>query len=96
MRGRAAPEHSLLKLYGSETLQRLLLAGGEAQGVAMLDEENYGPRMWRQGSCPADYPQPSSRQRFSRSLKAPVTPSSWRCFRKLKSSPSHFRFVNSG
>src|SRR4029453_2490609 len=50
MRGRAAPEHSLLKLYSSETLQRLLLAGAEAQGVDMLDESNYGPQLWREGS----------------------------------------------
>jgi alkylation response protein AidB-like acyl-CoA dehydrogenase len=55
MRGRAAPEHSLLKLFGSETLQRLLLAGAEAQGVAMLDQEHYGPQMWRQGSWATQY-----------------------------------------
>ena len=55
MRGRAAPEHSLLKLYGSETLQRLLLASAEAQGVAMLDEAIYGPQMWRQGSWATQY-----------------------------------------
>jgi alkylation response protein AidB-like acyl-CoA dehydrogenase len=55
MRGRAASEHSLLKLYGSETLQKLLLAGAEAQGVAMLDQEHYGPHMWRQGSWATQY-----------------------------------------
>jgi alkylation response protein AidB-like acyl-CoA dehydrogenase len=55
MRGRAAPEHSLLKLYGSESLQRLLLAGAEAQGVAMLDQANYGPKMWRHGSWATQY-----------------------------------------
>ncbi|MEX2254108.1 MAG: acyl-CoA dehydrogenase family protein [Acidimicrobiia bacterium] len=55
MRGRAAPEHSLLKLFGSEALQRLLLAGAEAQGVAMLDQEHYGPQMWRQGSWATQY-----------------------------------------
>jgi alkylation response protein AidB-like acyl-CoA dehydrogenase len=55
MRGRAAPEHSLLKLYGSEVLQRLLLAGAEAQGVAMLDQANYGPKMWRHGSWATQY-----------------------------------------
>jgi alkylation response protein AidB-like acyl-CoA dehydrogenase len=55
MRGRAAPEHSLLKLYGSEVLQRLLLAGAEAEGVAMLDEANFGPKMWRQGSWATQY-----------------------------------------
>jgi alkylation response protein AidB-like acyl-CoA dehydrogenase len=55
MRGRAAPEHSLLKLYSSETLQRLLLAGAETQGVDMLDESNYGPQLWRQGSWATQY-----------------------------------------
>jgi alkylation response protein AidB-like acyl-CoA dehydrogenase len=55
MRGRAAPEHSLLKLYGSETLQRLLLAGAEAQGVEMLDMEHYGPPLWRPGAWATQY-----------------------------------------
>jgi len=55
MRGRAAPEHSLLKLYGSETLQKLLLAGAEAEGVAMLDEDNHGPPLWRTGSWATQY-----------------------------------------
>jgi len=55
MRGRAAPEHSLLKLFGSETLQRLLLFGAESEGVEMLDTEHYGPRMWRQGSWVTQY-----------------------------------------
>jgi alkylation response protein AidB-like acyl-CoA dehydrogenase len=50
MRGKAAPEHSLLKLYGSETVQRLLLAGAETLGTDMLDQELLGPQMWRQGS----------------------------------------------
>ncbi len=55
MRGKAAPEHSLLKLYGSETLQRLLLFGAESEGVAALDTENDGPRMWRRGSWITQY-----------------------------------------
>jgi alkylation response protein AidB-like acyl-CoA dehydrogenase len=50
MRGKAAPEHSLLKLYGSETVQRLLLAGAETLGSDMLDQAFLGPKMWRQGS----------------------------------------------
>jgi alkylation response protein AidB-like acyl-CoA dehydrogenase len=50
MRGKAAPEHSLLKLYGSETVQRLLLAGAETLGADMLDQAFLGPKMWRQGS----------------------------------------------
>ena len=55
MRGRAAPEHSLLKLYGSETLQRLLLAGAEARGVQMLDMDDYGPPLWRPGAWATQY-----------------------------------------
>jgi alkylation response protein AidB-like acyl-CoA dehydrogenase len=55
MRGKAAPEHSLLKLYGSETLQRLLLFGAESEGAAALDTEHLGPRMWRQGSWITQY-----------------------------------------
>jgi alkylation response protein AidB-like acyl-CoA dehydrogenase len=50
MRGRSASEHSLLKLYGSETIQRVLAAGAEAQGARGLDTENLGPEMWREGS----------------------------------------------
>jgi alkylation response protein AidB-like acyl-CoA dehydrogenase len=50
MKGRSAPEHSLLKLYGSETLQRVLLAGSEMQGPDALDLENLGPKMWRDGA----------------------------------------------
>jgi alkylation response protein AidB-like acyl-CoA dehydrogenase len=50
MKGRAAPEHSLLKLFGSETMQRVLLAGAEVQGPASLDKRRLGPRMWREGA----------------------------------------------
>jgi alkylation response protein AidB-like acyl-CoA dehydrogenase len=50
MRGRASPEHSLLKLYGSETLQKCLAAGTEAQGPDGLDTRVVGPSMWREGS----------------------------------------------
>ena len=50
MRGRASPEHSLLKLYGSETLQKCLAAGMEAQGPDALDTKILGPTMWREGS----------------------------------------------
>jgi len=50
MRGRAAPEHSLLKLYGSEVLQRLLLEGAEMLGTEMLDVDDIGPKMWREGA----------------------------------------------
>jgi alkylation response protein AidB-like acyl-CoA dehydrogenase len=50
MRGRASPEHSLLKLYGSETLQKCLAAGVDAQGPDALDTRILGPSMWRKGS----------------------------------------------
>ncbi len=35
--GQAAPEHSVLKLAGSEVAQRLALVAGEAEGTAALD-----------------------------------------------------------
>jgi alkylation response protein AidB-like acyl-CoA dehydrogenase len=50
MRGRASPEHSLLKLYGSETLQNCLAAGADALGPDGLDMGILGPSMWRDGS----------------------------------------------
>jgi alkylation response protein AidB-like acyl-CoA dehydrogenase len=50
MQGRSSPEHSLLKLYGSETLQNCLAAGIEAQGPEALDTRTVGPTMWREGS----------------------------------------------
>jgi len=50
MQGRSSPEHSLLKLYGSETLQNCLAAGMEAQGPDALDTCILGPSMWRDGS----------------------------------------------
>jgi alkylation response protein AidB-like acyl-CoA dehydrogenase len=55
LRGKAAPEHSLLKLYSSESLQRALLYGAEALGVDALDLEWLGPQMWREGSWPIQY-----------------------------------------
>ena len=48
--GKAATEHSLLKLYGSEVLQNLLLAASELQGAEALDRSVLGPKMWREGS----------------------------------------------
>src|SRR5581483_11184111 len=48
--GKPAPEHSLLKLYGSETLQRLLLTGTELEGAYGLDTAVKGPKMWREAS----------------------------------------------
>ena len=55
MRGRAAPEHSLLKLFGSETLQDLLLTASEWQGPTGVDVDVLGPQMWRQGAWIIQY-----------------------------------------
>jgi alkylation response protein AidB-like acyl-CoA dehydrogenase len=55
MAGKPAPEHSLLKLFGSETLQNLLLAGTEVQGHASLDLDHLGPKMWRDGAWVIQY-----------------------------------------
>jgi alkylation response protein AidB-like acyl-CoA dehydrogenase len=50
MAGKSASEHSLLKLFGSESVQSALQTGMEAQGPAGLDLAELGPRMWREGS----------------------------------------------
>jgi alkylation response protein AidB-like acyl-CoA dehydrogenase len=50
MRGKASPEHSLLKLVGSETMQDALLAGANLLRADALDQELMGPHLWRQGS----------------------------------------------
>jgi alkylation response protein AidB-like acyl-CoA dehydrogenase len=55
MLGKAAPEHSLLKLYGSETLQRLLLTASEDLGPTGIDTDVLGPSMWRQGAWIIQY-----------------------------------------
>jgi alkylation response protein AidB-like acyl-CoA dehydrogenase len=55
MAGKPAPEHSLLKLYGSEKLQELLLTGAEIEGHASLDLDRLGPKMWRDGAWVIQY-----------------------------------------
>jgi alkylation response protein AidB-like acyl-CoA dehydrogenase len=55
LKGRAAPEHSLLKLYGSEALQRALLFGMESAGLEGLDLDWLGPSLWRDGSWGIQY-----------------------------------------
>jgi len=50
LHGKSSPEHSLLKLFGSESLQRALLFGAEALGADAVDADIFGPRMWREGS----------------------------------------------
>ncbi|MFM8972441.1 MAG: acyl-CoA dehydrogenase family protein, partial [Actinomycetota bacterium] len=53
--GRSAPEHSLLKLYGSEALQKALHYGTEVLGPDGLDDDLFGPQMWREGSWAIQY-----------------------------------------
>jgi alkylation response protein AidB-like acyl-CoA dehydrogenase len=55
MAGKASPEHSLLKLYGSEAVQECLLAAAEYLGADGIDEAREGPRMWRVGSWMQQY-----------------------------------------
>jgi alkylation response protein AidB-like acyl-CoA dehydrogenase len=54
-KGQAAPEHSLLKLFGSESLQRALLIGTEELGADGLDLEMDAPSIWRTGSMATQY-----------------------------------------
>jgi len=55
VRGKASPEHSLLKLFGSESLQRALLFGTEALGVDGLDVGRLGPKVGREGRWAISY-----------------------------------------
>ncbi len=50
MAGKSAPEHSLLKLFGSESVQHALAVGTEALGAPGLDRRRLGPQMWREGA----------------------------------------------
>jgi alkylation response protein AidB-like acyl-CoA dehydrogenase len=54
-KGQAAPEHSILKLFGSESLQRALLLGFEESGLDGVDVDNLGPRVWRDGAFITQY-----------------------------------------
>jgi alkylation response protein AidB-like acyl-CoA dehydrogenase len=54
-KGQAAPEHSVLKLFGSESLQRALLIGTEELGADGLDLEMDAPSIWRTGSMATQY-----------------------------------------
>ncbi len=55
LKGKAAPEHSLLKLYGSEALQNALLFGAESLGVDEMDLDWLGPTLWREGAWLTQY-----------------------------------------
>jgi alkylation response protein AidB-like acyl-CoA dehydrogenase len=50
MAGKSAPEHSLLKQFGSEGVQRALAVGANALGAPGLDRNRLGPQMWREGA----------------------------------------------
>jgi alkylation response protein AidB-like acyl-CoA dehydrogenase len=54
-KGKAAPEHSILKLFGSETQRRLFLTGMEAIGEDALDNDRRGPSVLREGSWGDQY-----------------------------------------
>jgi alkylation response protein AidB-like acyl-CoA dehydrogenase len=54
-KGQAAPEHSILKLFGSEALQRGLLIGAEESGADLADLDHRGPKLWREGSFVTQY-----------------------------------------
>lgn len=55
MAGRETPEHSLLKLFGSEAIQRCVASGVEALGADAIDTDAPGPAMWREGSWAVQY-----------------------------------------
>jgi len=50
MAGKSSSEHSLLKLFGSESMQRALQLGTTALGAPGLDRHRLGPSMWREGA----------------------------------------------
>jgi alkylation response protein AidB-like acyl-CoA dehydrogenase len=54
-KGQAAPEHSLLKLFGSETQRRAFAAGVEALGLAAFDRDHAAPTVVRRGAWTDQY-----------------------------------------
>jgi alkylation response protein AidB-like acyl-CoA dehydrogenase len=55
VKGQPSSEHTILKLFGSETLQRSLLVGAEALGVDVVDLDADAPAVWREGSWGTQY-----------------------------------------
>ena len=49
-KGKSSPEHSILKLFGSETQRRLALIGSELMGEDAIDGAVHGPSVLRTGS----------------------------------------------
>ena len=57
LHGKSSPEHSLLKLFGSESLQTALLFGTRsARHRRARTLERLGPQMWREGSWAISVP----------------------------------------
>jgi alkylation response protein AidB-like acyl-CoA dehydrogenase len=54
-RGQQATEHTLLKLFSSETERRLYLTGTETLGADGVDLDRPGPTGWREGSWGTQY-----------------------------------------
>jgi alkylation response protein AidB-like acyl-CoA dehydrogenase len=54
-KGEASPEHSILKLFGSESLQHALLIGAEEFGPDGIDLDTPGPPIWRTGAFVSQY-----------------------------------------
>ena len=54
-RGKSSPEHSILKLYGSEAIQLACLDATEAMGAAALDRTLPAPEIWRVGGWAIQY-----------------------------------------
>ncbi len=54
-KGQSSPEHSLLKLFGSETQQRAFFAGVEALGVTAFDRNHAAPSVVRRGAWADQY-----------------------------------------
>ena len=49
-KGKSSPEHSILKLFGTETQRRLALAGAELLGADAVDQSIAAPTVVRSGS----------------------------------------------
>jgi alkylation response protein AidB-like acyl-CoA dehydrogenase len=49
-KGKSSPEHSILKLFGSETQRRMALTGAEVIGADAVDQAVLGPMILRPGS----------------------------------------------
>jgi alkylation response protein AidB-like acyl-CoA dehydrogenase len=54
-RGKSSPEHSILKLFGSETQRRMFLTGTELLGSDAVDQSIAGPSVLRPGSWADQY-----------------------------------------